>query len=56
MKSYIKQKWMLLLGIVIVWMMNHVYYVYLSPVHIQQSDIYYMDFFNSNHNLRTYSY
>lgn len=44
MKSYIKQKWMLLLGIVIVWMMNRVYYVYLSPVHIQQSDIYYMDF------------
>ena len=44
MKSYIKQRWLLLFGIVIIWLMNHVYYKYLSPVYIKQSDIYYMDF------------
>ncbi|MFR1599516.1 MAG: hypothetical protein ACLSUR_17080, partial [Coprobacillus cateniformis] len=43
MKSYLKQRGPLLCAIAIIWIMYHMYYMYLSPVKSTAGDIYYLD-------------
>lgn len=43
MRSYLKQRGLLLCAIAFIWIMYHVYYMYLSPVKSNAGDIYYLD-------------